>query len=341
MQSFLAFLRLIRFPNLIIIALLQYAVRFGVIYPVLKRNDFHLAMSEFDFFLVVLATVMIAAAGYIINDYFDLKADRINKPERIIIDKYIKRRVAMAAHIVINTLALAIAAYESYRSGVWQLVLLFALSAGLLWYYSISFKRQILIGNIVIALLAALVPLIAGIFELLYLKDDAYYQIHNYIFKYTTETDKILYDEIAAIMYHNIHMFWYWIFGLAFFAFLTTFMRELVKDMEDIEGDKKVGCRTFPIVYGINTSKKMLNVLIFIVFISIALYIRYLLNNHNITGAGYLVLAVIVPLVIFYLKLSTAQNKNDFGKLSTLAKVIILAGVVYPYIFAIHLLYLI
>ena len=340
MNPIIAFFRLIRLPNLLIIALLQYAVRYGIIYPVLTRNDFHLALSEWDFLLIVLATVMIAAAGYIINDYFDLKADRINKPQRIIIDRYIKRRVAMGAHIVINSLALLIAVYESYKIGMVQLFLIFALSAGLLWYYSISFKRQILIGNIVIAFLAALVPFTAGVYELLALKNDAYYQIHNYIFKYTTETDKVTYDEMALIMSHNIVMFWKWVIGLSFFAFLTTFIRELIKDIEDIDGDKKIGCRTFPIVYGVKKSKQLLTVLLFILFISVVMYVRYLLNQHNFIGVGYIVAAILIPLGIFYLKLSTAETKQDFSKLSSLAKYIILAGVLYPYVFAYHLLYL-
>jgi 4-hydroxybenzoate polyprenyltransferase len=339
MNPIVAFFRLVRLPNLLIIALLQYAVRYGIIYPILKINDFHSALSEIDFFLIVLATVMIAAAGYIINDYFDLKADRINKPQRIIIDRYIKRRVAMGAHIVINILALLIAIYESYKVGMLQLFLLYALSAGLLWYYSISFKRQILIGNIVIAVLAALVPFIAGVYELLALKNDAYYQIHDYIFKYTTDTDKVTYDEMATLLYHNILMFWKWILALSFFAFLTTFIRELVKDMEDIEGDETVGCRTFPIVYGLKKSKQMLTVLLFILFVSIILYVRYLLTQHNIFGISYIVATILIPLGIFYLKLSSAKDKKDFTKLSNLAKYIILAGVIYPYIFAIHLLY--
>ena len=185
-----------------------------------------------------------------------------------------------------------------------------------------------------------MVPFTAGVYELLALKNDAYYQIHDYIFKYTTDTDKVTYDEMSTIMYHNIMMFWKWVFALSFFAFLTTFIRELVKDIEDMEGDEKVGCRTFPVVYGVKKSKQLLTFLIFLLFISIILYVRYLLGQHNIISVGYIVAAILIPLGIFYLKLSSAREKQDFSKLSNLAKFIILAGVLYPYVFAFHLLYL-
>ena len=89
------FLRLIRFPNLVIIALTQYAIRFGIIYPFLNQAGLDLFLSEKLFGMLVGATVLIAASGYIINDYFDVKLDLLNKPNQLVIGKSISRRQAM------------------------------------------------------------------------------------------------------------------------------------------------------------------------------------------------------------------------------------------------------
>src|SRR5690348_9789169 len=120
----LSFLKLIRVQNLLIIAFTQYMVRWCLIFPILKARGFELQLSNINFFLLVLSTVMIAAAGYIINDYFDVNIDKINKPERMVIDKGVKRRVAIGAHTLINILAILIGLYVSYSVGAWKLILI-------------------------------------------------------------------------------------------------------------------------------------------------------------------------------------------------------------------------
>jgi 4-hydroxybenzoate polyprenyltransferase len=171
MNPIIAFIKLIRLPNLIIIVLTQYAIRYGIIYAILNSVsddvEVSLLMSNLDFFLLCLSTVMIAAAGYIINDYFDVRVDRVNRPDKIIVGKHLKRRIAMGSHVIINSIAIIIAGYLAYKIGDWKLIFIQLLAAGALWYYSIIFKKQVLIGNIIVALLAALVPFVAGLYELL------------------------------------------------------------------------------------------------------------------------------------------------------------------------------
>src|SRR3954468_23739848 len=229
----LAFLKLIRTQNLLIIAFTQYMVRWCLLYPLLSVHDYELQLSEFRFFLLVLSTVMIAAAGYIINDYFDVRIDKVNKPERLVIDKGIKRRVAMGAHTVINLLALGIALYVAWSIGSWRLALIHFLCAGGLWFYSTTFKRQFLIGNIVIAAFTALVPLIVAVYELI----PAYR-------RYLPIQEDLSFRTI-----------WNYVIALSFFAFITTLLREIIKDIEDMEGDKEYGCRTMPIVIGVKATK--------------------------------------------------------------------------------------
>ena len=136
----IAFLKLIRIQNLLIIAFTQYVVRWCIVYPIIKVSStfYTVQLSELQFFLLVLSTVMIAAAGYIINDYFDVRIDKVNKPERMVIDKGVKRRVAIGAHTVINILAVAIAIIVSYSIGSWRLALVHFICAGGLWFYSTS-----------------------------------------------------------------------------------------------------------------------------------------------------------------------------------------------------------
>lgn len=138
-----SFLRLTRVWNLVILAVAQY---FTAIMLIDRANVF-----DIRFFLLVASTGFIAAAGYIINDYYDIKIDLINKPERVVIGKGITRRYAILYHTLLSFAGVAIGTYLS-----WKIGLLNFGAAFLLWWYSNSLKRQPLIGNIVVSLLTAL-----------------------------------------------------------------------------------------------------------------------------------------------------------------------------------------
>ena len=160
------YLKLIRYQNLLIIAVTQYLMRWSIIYPILKVNNFHLQFSEFNFFLLVLSTIFLAAAGYVINDYFDRKTDLLNRPDTVIVGTVIKRRVAMILHIVINIIGIGLGFYILLSIGIYKLGFIYIIIAGILWYYSTSYKRHFLIGNIIVALLTALVPLMVVLYEI-------------------------------------------------------------------------------------------------------------------------------------------------------------------------------
>jgi 4-hydroxybenzoate polyprenyltransferase len=152
----LGFLRLIRWPNLLMIALTQYMTRIFLIGPV---SEWKLILAESNIFLITLSTVLIAAAGYVINDYFDVKIDLINKPERVIIGRYLKRRVAITTHQVFNVLGCAIGLYVSK----WVFVIS-VLSVTLLWLYASFFKKRPFIGNFIVSLLTALSLIILSVY---------------------------------------------------------------------------------------------------------------------------------------------------------------------------------
>lgn len=306
-----SFLKLIRIQNLLIIAFTQYMVRWCIVYPMLIGRGYELQLSNFHFFLLTLSTVMIAAAGYIINDYFDVNIDKINKPERMVIDKGVKRRVAIGAHTVINILAILIGLYISYSVGEWKLILIYLFWTFGLWFYSTHFKRQFLSGNLMIALFVALVPLVAGVYELL-----PCYKTY-------------------AVSFRDI---WKYIFAVSFFAFISTLLREMIKDIEDYEGDKEYGCQTMPIVIGIKASKMVIVILSFTTFVCLSYFQIFFWNTNDFISFIYLGLALQVPFLFLIWKTITATTKKDFRIAGNTAKVIMLLGVCYLFIFAFTIL---
>ncbi|MGQ0828302.1 MAG: geranylgeranylglycerol-phosphate geranylgeranyltransferase [Bacteroidota bacterium] len=307
----ISFLKLIRVQNLLIIAFTQYMVRWCLIYPILKARGLELQLSEFHFFLLVLSTVMIAAAGYIINDYFDVNIDKINKPERLVIDKGVKRRVAIGAHTVINVLAILIGFYISYSVGAWKLILIHLFWTFGLWFYSTHFKRQFLIGNLVIALFVALVPLVVGVYELL-----ACYRVY-------------------AVGFGDI---WKYIFAVSFFAFITTLLREMIKDIEDYEGDKEYGCKTIPIVIGIRPAKIVTVVIASATMICLGYIQIFLWGINDTLSLIYFSVALQLPFLFLIYKTLKAQTKKEFRFAGNTAKFTMIMGICYLFIFAYSIL---
>lgn len=312
----IAFLKLIRLQNLLVIAFTQYMVRWCLIYPILKTRGFELQLSNFHFFLVVLSTVMIAAAGYIINDYFDVRIDKVNKPERLVIGKGVKRRVAMGAHTVINIIAILISLYVAHTIGAWKLGLIYFICALGLWFYSTTFKRQFLVGNIVIATFTALVPLIVGFFEL----------IPCYTTYLSIDYDISFKDIIQLVL------------GLSFFAFITTLLREIIKDIEDYEGDKEYGCQTMPIVIGKNASKTIAIIISLATMACLAYIQLNLWVSQDMLSYNYFIIALQIPFGFLIYKIAKAETRKELRFAGNMAKFIMLMGVCYLFIFAYTLL---
>ena len=301
------FLRLIRYKNLIIIILTQYLMRWAIIKPILEVYGFQLQFSELNFFFLVMATVFITAAGYVINDYFDTKTDLVNKPEKVILGRILNRRWAIILHIVFNTIGIGLGAYISFYIGLPILTAVFALITGVLWFYSTTYKRQFLIGNLIVAFLTALVPLMVILFEIPLLNE-----------KYG-----LLLKELHVNFTHIIM----WVSSFALFAFLLTIIREIIKDVEDFEGDQAYGRKTMPIVMGVINSKIIIITFILTTLFSLLyFYFRFL---NDIITLIYFVAFLIIPLVVLIYKIIVADNKKDYRRASNLSKLIMLAGIFY------------
>jgi len=308
-----SFFLLIRFPNLLIIAATQYAMRHLIMEPLLPNEAFSLQMDGFHFFLLVLATVFIAAAGYIINDYFDTRADMINKPSRVVVGVEIGRRTAMILHATLNILGVGIGIYLGFHISLPALSLLFMLATGLLWFYSTNYKRQFLVGNLSVALLTGLVPLMVVLFEI---------PLLNRVYG-----QEMLRNQV------NFNYMFAWVGGFGFFAFLTTFIREVIKDAEDFEGDAAYGMHTFPIVAGIKWTRVFLIVLVaFTLATLIYLLLKFILFSvepADYISLVYFILFLFLPLIALGVLVSLARNRRDFHSASTLVKLIMLSGIMY------------
>jgi 4-hydroxybenzoate polyprenyltransferase len=287
-------------------------VRWCIVFPELSIRGFQLQLSNFQFFLLSLSTVMIAAAGYIINDYFDVRIDKVNKPERMVIDKGVKRRVAIGAHTVINILAIIIGLAVSYSIGMWKLVIFHIVCATGLWFYSTTFKRKFLIGNFIIAAFTAFVPLVVGIYELI----PCYREYH-----FSEDSTSFAY-------------IWIPVFGITFFAFITTLLREIIKDIEDMDGDKEYGCKTMPIVLGVRTSKIIVIILIMATMACLAYIQAMQLSCKDMPAFYYFTIALQLPFIFLIWKIYKAENKKDFRFAGNTAKFIMLMGVCYLFIHA-------
>ncbi len=313
-----AFLKLIRVENLIIIALTQYLIRYCVIDSLLfVRTEFYiqklfLQVSTLTFNLLVLSTVFIAAAGYIINDYFDIKTDRINHPETIVIDRFIKRRWAMIFHISFNIIGILLGMYVANDVGNFQLSFIHIISAGLLWHYSTTFKKQLLIGNIIVSFLSAMVPIMIMLFEL----------------PKVIETYTIMLPGITL----NFLPIYKYIIAFFVFAFISSLIREIIKDIEDFHGDEETGCTTIPIKWGSKVAKTIVLSLITNIILLLSFVVYKLYSPQELLPTLYIILGIIFPFIVLFYLVVKAQVSKDFNRASKLIKLIMLIGVCFSFI---------
>ena len=301
------YLKLMRWPNLLMVAITMYAIRLGLIYPMLRVNELHLQLPEWMFGLLVLATVLITGAGYVINDYFDLRTDAVNRPDTVLVGQKVKRRMAMALHWWMNTVAVLIGFFLSWRVGYWQFGFLFVITTGLLWYYSTDYKRRFLIGNIVVSLLTALVPLLVLMFEVPLLNSQ--------------------YGEWLRAQGSNLNYITKWVLAYAYFAFLTNMIRELVKDIEDFEGDRAFGRNTLPVVLGVERTKYVLLFLVLTELVSMfGLYFWVIKDWYSL---AYFLLVLALPFGYLLWMLYKAKSRSDYSRASALVKLIMLGGLGY------------
>jgi len=263
---------------------------------------------------LVFSTVLIAAGGNIINDYFDVRADRVNKPDRLIITKYVKKRTAILLHWTINFAAFSIALYLSWIMDSFWYLFIHLFSINVLWFYSLYFKRRFLIGNVLIAALTALVPVLVGIFFYQHnLANTEWYNMKLFPFNLDGSTPKIM-------LYIS--------FGLAIFAFLLNLAREIVKDLEDVEGDLKLHSKTIPISIGVKKSKWVIGLILLIAIVAAGLFIYFVEAFTLLTVLPGIVAALII-LAALILTIP-ASSKKHYRRINHCIKLAMTVGLLTP-----------
>ena len=311
------FLKLVRWPNLLIVAFTMILMRYAVIEPVISKimvsiiggtgemTPLTLRFPWYDFLLLIVATVCLTAGGYVINDYFDIRTDLINRGE-VIVGSKVPRRQAMLWHNILNLIGVAAGFYISWKAGYFWMGILFLIVSGLLYFYSASYKRQFLVGNIVVAVLTAMVPLLVVFYEW-----PALYR----------------YYEVNAFSSPDINIIFYWVGGFALFAFITTLTREIIKDIEDFEGDVAYGRNTVPVVTGILTAR-----IIAVILTAVTIAMLYIVWNFFLRDRitlVYISAAVVVPLAIVIYRLILSPGKRQLHSASRLMKIAQCSGVLY------------
>jgi len=298
-----AFIKMIRLPNLFFIVLTQVLFHVTVLDTILLPLGIRPAIDGWNFVLLSVASVLIAAAGYIINDYFDINIDQVNKPTANVVDKIVSRRWAMAWHFVLSGFGIILSAWLAWRTGLWYILIGNFFCVLLLFGYSVSLKRKLLSGNILISLLTAWVILVIGFSE----------------FSSHLVTNSRIVEASGKIIRIS--------FLYGGFAFISSLIREAIKDIEDLQGDERYGCRTMPIVWGVNAAKVYIAVWLVVILALLVILQVYVARFEWWWAMAYSIVFIIGPFVLIFLQLYKAKDQKDYHRLSNWTKLVMLTGI--------------
>ncbi|MBK9257523.1 MAG: geranylgeranylglycerol-phosphate geranylgeranyltransferase [Saprospiraceae bacterium] len=303
----MAYLNIIRPVNLFIVALTQYIVHY---YFILSAEGEISILNDFYFALFVADTVLIAAGGFVINDIFDTRADVLNKPEKTYIPYKISVKSAWFYYVFITLTGFIISCFIGFGTQSLRLIWIYPVTVSLLYFYSYKLKSVPLAGNIVVSLFVAFVP---GI--LLFVRTLNVSQVQSFSYPDTLSLNIVT--------------------GYVVFAFMTNLIREIVKDAEDIDGDKKQNINTFPLKFGIGPTKNLVKVLL---VLNVFLIIYWIYNFYTEQDFRFLIfvsLFIVTPFILLLHKIHVSSDKKDYTQISKILKYIMLAGLISLILFKI------
>ena len=287
---------MVRWSNLLFLAALVWLMEKWVAVPVLSQARIAEQMPWYILLLIILATVFIAAGGYVINDYFDVKIDRINRPDAVIVTRAVSKPSAMQLSLWLSGIGVVCGLVVAILLRSWNLGIIFVIVPGLLWFYSSSYKRMFLVGNLIIALLAGLTPLVVA---------------------------------MANVPFAELYA---WLGGFALFAFLLTWIREIIKDMQDQLGDRELECHSMPVVWGDLWTKIFVTGLIIITLAIIGHLWWHVLpfsTSWDSLSTRYIALGVVIPLLSILGLLWAAKIPSDYKTCQQVVKLTMLLGMLY------------
>ena len=320
-------LRLVRWKNLLIVFFTQLLVWYCLIYNSADPLKLFIELRDWipgswtfegtkptfleafpNFLLISGSTILIAAAGYAINDYFDIKIDVINRPDKVILEKKIPLRLAILAHITLNTIALLMAGILAYKARHLEWLLIQVGCIVLLWFYSTHFKKQFISGNLTVAGLTTLTIIALLI----------YYGMFFFL-----SFPPFLADLSGKFFLNPLLVCG----AYCFFAFMTTWMREIVKDMEDYKGDAAEGCITMPIRMGLRFSSQFIRVLGLLTLLALSTICYFLFAHSFVLLSVYVMLFILIPLGAWIAYLPTNATQGHYHNASRWLKIIMLSGI--------------
>ena len=319
MEKVRDYLMLVRWQNLLMTAIVLFVMEKWVATPILRAAYFGEQLPWWLLMLLILATVFIAAGGYVINDYFDVKIDAINRPDRLIVTRGVTKPEAMRLFQVLTVVGIVCGLITAACLRSWVTAVIFVFVPGLLWFYSASYKRQLIIGNLIVAFVAALAPLLTAIANVAWLRH--------------------LYGDVNGIDVLSLttlpHDIYVWIGGFAAFAFLGTLIREVIKDMQDVMGDRELECHTLPVVLGEPATKGIVTALLLLMagaIVWLAWWVIPFPNGWNSLHARYVVLGLLIPIACELWLIWSARLSSDYRTAQSVMKFVLLMGVLYAFV---------
>ena len=311
MELFRDIMRLVRWSNLLFLAALIWLMEKWVAVPMLDKAAFGEQLPWYLLLLITLATLGIAAGGYVINDYFDVKIDRINRPDEVVVTRSVSKPVAMRISIVLSSIGALCGLVVAGLLHSLTIAILFILIPGLLWFYSSSYKRLFMVGNLIIALLAGITPIVVAMTNVAILQ-----LRYGTIIPFTT-------------LPHDLYA---WLGGFALFAFLLTWIREIVKDLQDQMGDRELECHSMPVVWGEKWTKVFVTGLI-VATLAIIGHLWYHVLPFPISWTSlstrYIALGIVIPLLCTLWLLWAAKIPSDYKNCQQVVKFTMLIGMLY------------
>jgi 4-hydroxybenzoate polyprenyltransferase len=315
------YFQLIRYKNLIFIIAVQWIMHHCIVLPILTTfgiGDY--ALNTNLLWLIIFATVFIAAGGYAINDYFDTKIDLLNRPNRQIVGRTITKRTASWIHHITTAIGVLLGLFVSWKLKSLSLCFIFLMTPGLLWFYSASYKRMPFLGNFIISLCTALAPILIAL-------------ANGEVLQTNYSPELLMQTPILPTIYT-------WILGFSGFAFILSMIRETIKDMEDEYGDKENECRTLPVVFGISKTKWILYSYI-VLFIALLIwsYVSFIQDFalfktiDEFYSLRFIICGLIVPILLLTYFIWKAKTPTEFHSCSICTKIIMIIGLAYSFLF--------
>lgn len=288
------FFKSIRPGNLLMILVTQYAVRHTVVLPILSARGMESSISHFYFSCIVCSTLLIAAAGYIINDYYDYEIDQVNKKGKGYPGNGAKNEKSLLQFLILALAGVSIGTYLNFKAGIPMVWIIHIFSVVVLYGYSSVLKKIFFAGNLSIAILTSLSLLIVLLPDRNAFQQDV---IRNIVFAY------------------------------AFFAFFMTLIREIIKDLEDREGDRIQNRKTIPLVLGETASKVIAGLFLFVVIASITRVQWQQQQWTDLLPFLYVVVLIQLPCILLLVRIIQSRTRRQYHQNSFISKLIMLAGI--------------